>query len=201
MTKPWDRLHNESAPAREAFLKYRDLGAQRSTTKVSRELGKSKPLMDRWCRAHGWVERAKAWDAHLEELLQARVEAELDETAKRHIATARALQDVPVPFLNELTRRAAAGDLAKELEKVPAEKVAETLARLGRVFKVGVDVERLSSGQPTDRMALEGTPGRPVQVVDPIASLVARDPEARRLAEALLKRSLQSAPAAASEEA
>lgn len=196
MTKPWDRLPDESPPAREAFLKYRDQGAQRSTAKVAHELGKTKALMDRWCSAHAWVERAKAWDAHLEELLEARVEKELDAMAKRHIATARALQDVPVPFLNELTRRLQDGDLEDELKKVPVEKVADTLARLGKVFKVGVDVERIASGQPTDRMELGGTPGRPVEV-DPIALVVATDPEARAAAEALLKRSLKKPAAGA----
>jgi hypothetical protein len=42
------------------------MGAERSTAKVARALGKSKTLMDRWSGQDGWPARASAWDAELD---------------------------------------------------------------------------------------------------------------------------------------
>ena len=61
--KPWDRQPGESSPAYQAFRTYIDMGADRSTADVARELGKSKTLTDRWCSQWSWVERARQWDS------------------------------------------------------------------------------------------------------------------------------------------
>lgn len=61
--KPWDRQPGESAPAYQAFRTYIEMGADRSTADVARELGKSKTLTDRWSGQWGWVERARQWDS------------------------------------------------------------------------------------------------------------------------------------------
>lgn len=66
----WERRPSESARAYEAFVAYRDSGAQRSLDAVVRQLGKSRTLISRWSAAHEWVARAEAYDAHRE--LQAR---------------------------------------------------------------------------------------------------------------------------------
>lgn len=149
MTKPWDRLPKESIQAREAFLTYRDMGTDRSTAAVGRQLGKSKALMDRWSSTYRWVERVAAWDAHLEALLVSKQEAAVAEMARRHAERAKALQDIPAPLLEELARRAKGGDLKRELRSLPVEDVLDNLSKLGRTFKVGVDVERLAAGVPT----------------------------------------------------
>lgn len=62
MTDPWERLDRETPASWEAFTTYRNMGAERSTAKVARTLGKSKALTDRWSSANKWVERAQAWD-------------------------------------------------------------------------------------------------------------------------------------------
>lgn len=62
--KPWERRDDETSPAWEAFLTYRDMGTARSTAKTARSLGKSKQLMDGWSSKHQWVERARAFDRH-----------------------------------------------------------------------------------------------------------------------------------------
>lgn len=61
--RPWDRQPGESSPAYEAFRTYLDMGSERSTAHVARELGKSKTLTDRWSGQWDWVERARQWDS------------------------------------------------------------------------------------------------------------------------------------------
>jgi uncharacterized heparinase superfamily protein len=64
--EPWEADPSWHPARRRAFECYRDMGAERSTAKVARALGKSKTLMDRWPGQDGWPERAGAWDAELD---------------------------------------------------------------------------------------------------------------------------------------
>lgn len=150
MTKPWDRRAKETDQAWAAFTTYRDQGLDRSLAKVGEALGKSGPLMERWSATHAWVSRATAWDIHLDQVLQRKAEARLGEMAARHIASAKALMGVPTPLLEELARRAKAGKLDKDLRYLSVEELVDLLTKTGRLVKVGVDVERLSSGEPTE---------------------------------------------------
>lgn len=63
---PWERQPDETDPAFEAFKRYRDMGATRSTAKVGRDLGKSKNVIDGWCKRHSWVVRVRGYDAHVD---------------------------------------------------------------------------------------------------------------------------------------
>ena len=85
--EPWDRLPNESVQAYTAFSAYRDLGTGRTADEAYRAVrGRSgerseggKGAVRRWqswSKSHRWVERAKAYDAHLEALKQKGVATE-----------------------------------------------------------------------------------------------------------------------------
>src|SRR5438105_3210775 len=41
------------------------MGAERSLSKVGRKLGKSKTMMERWCRRFEWPARIAAYSAHM----------------------------------------------------------------------------------------------------------------------------------------
>ena len=45
--KPWERQKGESEKAYEAFAAYRDMGPERSITKVSQSLNKTRTLIGR----------------------------------------------------------------------------------------------------------------------------------------------------------
>ena len=63
--KPWERQPDETANAYQAFVLYRDLGVERSTSKVAAQLGKSKNICDRWSTQKSWVERVHQWDTFI----------------------------------------------------------------------------------------------------------------------------------------
>jgi len=58
----WDRMPRESAKAFSAFNCFRDMGPERSCSKVARLLQKSGTLMRRWSLQFNWVARALAYD-------------------------------------------------------------------------------------------------------------------------------------------
>lgn len=67
---PWDTRPSESAPAYAAFAEYRELGPERSLEAVRLKVGKNPRLIARWSSNWNWVERARAYDAHLDAVRQ-----------------------------------------------------------------------------------------------------------------------------------
>ncbi len=66
---PWCRQAKESESSYAAFLKYRDMGAARSLEALNRGDAGAMPRiasLKRLSAAHGWVERSRAWDNHLQ---------------------------------------------------------------------------------------------------------------------------------------
>lgn len=76
MTKPWDRMKGESEQAFAAFSAYRNMGVERSLDATSDHQGKNTRLMSAWSVKHSWVERARAYDNHIQAI-------ELKEREKR----------------------------------------------------------------------------------------------------------------------
>jgi hypothetical protein len=64
----YERLPKESWQAFEAFVTYRDMGANRSIRLVAQKIGKNPTLMSKWSRQHRWPERAHAYDDHIDSI-------------------------------------------------------------------------------------------------------------------------------------
>jgi hypothetical protein len=66
--QPWERRPKESEQAYQAFLIFRDLGAERSHEAARERLGKGSGylrVIEDWSGRHEWIERARAWDNHV----------------------------------------------------------------------------------------------------------------------------------------
>ena len=124
----WERLSGESVKAFEAFARYRDLGAERSTTKVAAELKKSKSLMERWCSHWRWVERARLYEAFLDQQRQRALVQQVEEMLTRHTQYARWLQ----------TKAASA--------IIDVKPAALTVEQARRYLETGIKVEREALG-------------------------------------------------------
>jgi hypothetical protein len=104
---PWEQQPGESSRAFGAFCLYRDLGPRRSLRAAAaafygRTAAALERQVDKWSRAFSWVERASAWDRHLDaEACQAQAEARR-EMVERHVREARALQGKALERLRAL---------------------------------------------------------------------------------------------------
>jgi hypothetical protein len=132
---PWERQPGESARAFGAFGAYRDLGARRSLraaaeTFYGRRSAALERQVDRWSRAFAWVERAAAWDRHLDaEACKAQEKARRD-MAERHVKEAQTLQ-------------------AKALERLRALRPEELgPTEVLRFLVEAAKLERLALGEP-----------------------------------------------------
>lgn len=143
--KPWDRRQDESSKAYEAFCIYRDMGIQRSLSKVAEKLQKSATLINRWSREKNWVKRAEAWDDEQERIEREAAQKEqakaIREMRKRHsdlaqamlIKSARALARIPDDEIK-------AGDVSRMVD------IASKLERISR-GDVGEVIEERDGGQ------------------------------------------------------
>ena len=64
--QPWGRRHRESEEAHKAFLAYRDLGADRTLERASRDCTKSLQAFKFFSAKWDWIERCRHWDNFLQ---------------------------------------------------------------------------------------------------------------------------------------
>lgn len=143
--QPWDRRQNETSKAYEAFCEYRDMGTQRSLSKVAEKLQKSETLMGRWSRTYGWVERAAAWDAEQDriarEIAQKEQAEEIKKMRKRHADLANAMLIKAAKALARLPE--------DEIKATDVSRMVDTASKLERISRgdVGEVVEERDGGQ------------------------------------------------------
>jgi len=153
--QPWERQPHESSKSYEAFCAYRDAGPQRSLRKLildNRTTSKLRQLAN-WSSRHGWVERAQSYDDFTERLARFENERERSAMLKRHAAIAIRAQSAAVTTLERTIN---------ELNEDPARKLTVRDAAL--LMDVGVKVERLSRGEPSQITELGTAPGRPIRI-------------------------------------
>lgn len=142
--KLWERLPDEGSKAFEAFAIYRDMGLkERSIAKVSKQLGKSKALMDRWSSRYQWVERAAAWDKEQDRVAREAQLEDIKKMRKRHADLATAmLAKAAKALLRIPDDEIKAGDLSR---------MVETATKLERISRgdVGEVVEERDGGEAT----------------------------------------------------
>ena len=128
--KPWERQKGESAQAYEAFTTYRDMGAERSLTKVSQALNKTRTLLGRWSSTWNWQERVRAYDNELEKEARARAIRGRKDMTERHIKIAMQVQKKALEALASLSVEDMSPKDVKEYIKM-----ATDLERLNRAFE------------------------------------------------------------------
>ena len=156
--QPWERQPKETDVAFEAFTVYRDMGADRSYVKVSQKLGKSRTIIDRWGRTHGWAVRIEAWTAEQDRIMRDELIKGVTAMRKNHTNIAAAM----------LTKALDA------LEMIPADDM--TMQDIARAVDVAAKLERLSRGEATERT--EGQTeltGKLAVAVDPFEGLTTEE--------------------------
>ena len=131
MTQPWERQEKETPKQFEAFVLYRDMGEERSITKVANQLSKSRALLTRWSSANLWVERCVAWDREQDRILRQEQIKDIKKMRKRHadlayaglVKAAKALKEIkpeefkPSDISRLMDERISRGDVGDVIEQ------------------------------------------------------------------------------------
>lgn len=172
----WDKQEGETSKAFTAFTNYIQLG-NRSQAKLAEKLGKSSGYirqLETWSSAYNWVQRAEAYDAHID--TQAREKSEKDvierraKLQEREWKASEGLIDRAMEILKlPLTQRTVTDTKKNEQGEDVAvfytiEPVNFTGRDAARLMDSGSKLGRLSTGMTTDtqRRELTGKDGEPL---------------------------------------
>ena len=157
---PFEKQGRETDKAFAAFSLYLSLGPQRSLEAVATKLGKSKRLMERWCKRHAWVARVQAQTEYLagleREVTGGLVRAKANEWLARQQKLREAEWD-----MHEQCIAAARRGLTAYMER---EKIYANLADIARMVEVASKMGRLASGMATDKTEVTGDDGGAIKV-------------------------------------
>ena len=133
MADLWDQQSDETARAYSAFRCYRDMfPIERSVSQVAQQLRRSRTLICRWSAKHSWVDRCRAFDAHVQQSELEELQAARRDMRRRHVAIARVLFKKCAEGISVLRQR----------------KVSP--AALARLTEIAADLERRALGESRD---------------------------------------------------
>jgi len=146
MAEAWYKFEAESSKQYEAFQAYLELGFDRSIRKAANKLSapdnasaEKVRRYELWSSDNEWVRRAAEYDAWKLNKRRCRMENEALAMAERHVEMAITIQDEVISKLIEFNH--------KNL----------TNADIIKWFEIAVKIERLSRGQPTEKIIQENT--------------------------------------------
>jgi hypothetical protein len=162
MPLPFEQQPRESAKAFAAFSLYLNLGAERSTREVGKQLGKSEGLIERWAAKFGWTDRVAAHGAHLAIIEREAIEAVARGKAAEWEKRETQLRETEWA-MHEAAIAAAKRGLNAYMER---EKVYANLADIARMLEIASKLGRLATGLGTDGERRKGDdmPGLRVEV-------------------------------------
>ncbi len=95
--KEWEQLEPETELAYEWFCRYRDMGAERSLTKVIQKYNKKntyKSQLAKWSTKYNWTTRVSAYDSHIGGQKLIEMENEQLRAAREHIHLADTVMEL-----------------------------------------------------------------------------------------------------------
>lgn len=144
MVKPWEKQEHETSKAFNAFCLYRDMGADRSQSRLVEEYGQSMTTVNKWSSKFDWVKRCEAWDVEQDRVAREAQLKEISDMRKRHISVANAM----------LSKAAQALEFIPEDEIKPSDvvKMVEVAAKLERLSRgdAGEVIEERDGGKAID---------------------------------------------------
>lgn len=141
----WEQQPGESSKNYHFFATYRDLGsANRSIGEVARTHGKSAAWLMKLSGEHRWVNRARAWDYHLDQISREKAEEARREMVDRHATISRRI----LTTVAQRIQGTPGGPGQKAVQ--PLDPNTLDAADLARLLQVAANLERLSRGVPTE---------------------------------------------------
>lgn len=131
---PWEKQEKETIKAFGYFAYYRDLGSERTKARVARDMKLSPSRVNELATKHKWDDRVEQYDLDRDRRYLAQRETAVDAMNRRQGQLGQAAQRLAGQRLTSLQPETLdAGDAARLLE-------------------VGVRIERLAAGLPTEVM-------------------------------------------------
>lgn len=142
--EPWERQDGETVKQFNAFVIYRDMGEDRSLSKVAQQLNKTKALMGRWSAANNWVERCVAWDREQDRIARQEQIKDIKKMRKRHADTGALMLSISRMALKNMI------DTSDEKNPKLRDDIELNATEISRLVDAGSKLERVSRGDVGD---------------------------------------------------
>jgi hypothetical protein len=139
--KAWQRRPEETGPAFEAFVLFRDMASPRSIKQVAEILGKGRSTLDEWAQKYRWNDRCRLWDNEVDKRTSNAQIAEIKAMKRRQAQMAFELQSAAHMALTALT--------AKLKTAKSTGKMLVSPEQLSRMMDIGARLERLNHDEPS----------------------------------------------------
>lgn len=134
----WERQPNESEPAWNAFLTYRDMEPPRTVQAVADKLSKSRQQITKFKSKWFWDDRVRAYDNEIQKEALAKAVKERQKMNERHTTIGMKLQKLALEALDNLDANNLTLKDVREAIKLGAE--LERLARRETIGEYKVDI-------------------------------------------------------------
>ena len=138
-THAWDRMYHESAREYEAFVIYRDMGADRTQKETSQIANLHSKTISDYNRTNQWAARVRAYDEWVE-----KKERKITERARKEMVERQARLGARMTTIAEASLDSSSG--AVQIRP-------ETVADVVRLAEAGTKIERLARGESTENTA------------------------------------------------
>jgi hypothetical protein len=145
MINLWAQQPKESSRAFAAFVAYRDLGLRRSCAAVADQLKINTSSVLELSKRHGWQERVKAWDAHIDQ-----------ETQKEQLGAVRIMKKRQIALALKAQKAAEKG-LRKFIAQFNDDCISPAAMKpdgLAKLMEAGCRIERLNRDEAEQSVAL-----------------------------------------------
>lgn len=151
----YDVVPEWSPERKEAFVMYRDMGAERSLRGVSQACRKSVGLIERWSREDGWLLRVASWDAEQDRIRQKAAKEELERITKKHAraleSTITVLMQPAIKLADEIEQNGG----AEFLNEADSITLANLAAQVSKQLPALVQASRLVHGVSTQNVEVK----------------------------------------------
>jgi hypothetical protein len=169
LPRPYEQQVGETDVAYGAFVVYRSMPTnERSASRVASEYSRHVRLITRWRSRWFWVERARAWDAKVdEENRRAQVAARV-KMGERQAVHAEMLQRALIAPVQALLVKLADLIDREELGRLTVPELLALSVMTGRVWPAAARAEREARGAPVPEYdpPAEGDVAEPATVLD-----------------------------------
>lgn len=158
---PWEKQPRESFKAFGAFALYRDLGPQRTLTKVARillgvssgealdaaatkKLENMRRSVGDWSAKHGWVARCEAYDMDVDRRMREQRESDVEKFRREEVQIGYSLQGLAI---DRIKGKGEAGEVGHVPKLDPKDLDAGDVVQL---LREGDRLARLGMNLPTD---------------------------------------------------
>jgi hypothetical protein len=157
LRQPWERLPDEGDEMHRLFRMFLSLDPPRRLGQVAKLSGRSVGTIQQYSKRFQWFARAAAYDEDQRRRFDKAAARTAERLGEEHMEAAKFLRDLGLGELNRRARKLRQKQEARDAQGRPADDLEPVISDRDalKMATEGIKLERLVTGQATERLAVE----------------------------------------------